>query len=206
MALFKSGKYLEAFKVFEKVSFGMCSNNPKLWYYMGLCSLNLNKQLYEENNTSQSDLYHQKIGYSLPHYVRQSQNQKHKRFELVPKGDQVSVMENLMMDFETNKLEDSKKAYLDAHKKFNQEQLQGITKTALKKYEKTTIQAWAHINSSSGNSLQLESAIMYMQNALSQVESQIKNEVRYSINFKQVASQQITQMEYTQLIFQDEVK
>lgn len=52
------------------MSFGVCSNNPKLWYYMALCTLHLNKQLYEENNTSQSDLYHQKIGYSLPHYVR----------------------------------------------------------------------------------------------------------------------------------------
>lgn len=93
-----------------------------------------------------------------------------------------------MQDFESNKLEDSKKAYLEAHKKFNQEQLQGITKTALKKYEKTTTQAWAHINSSSGTSLQLDSAIMYMQNVLSQIESQVTNETRYSLHFRQVAS------------------
>lgn len=43
LALYKSGKYKEAFKCFEKVSYGVCSNNPKLWYYMSLCTLNLNK-------------------------------------------------------------------------------------------------------------------------------------------------------------------
>lgn len=71
----------------------------------------------------------------------------------------------------------------------------------MKKYDKTMIQAWAHINSSSGTSLQLESAIMYMQNVLSQIENQITNETRYSLHFRTVATHQITQMEYTQLIF-----
>jgi len=94
--------------------------------------------LYANHNVGQSDLYHTKIGYSLPHYVRQSQNQKQKRFELVPKGDQISVMEGLMQDFEVNKMEESKRSFLEAHKKFNHDHLQGITKTALKKYEKTT--------------------------------------------------------------------
>ena len=46
LALFKSGKLLEAFKCFEKVSLGICGHNPKLWFYMGLCSLSLNKQTY----------------------------------------------------------------------------------------------------------------------------------------------------------------
>lgn len=51
-------------------------------------------------------------------------------------------MENLIQEFENGQLEESKRAFLEAHKKFNQEQLQGMTKSALKKYEKTTIQAW----------------------------------------------------------------
>ena len=123
LALYKSGKYYEAFKCFEKVSLGVCNNNPKLWYYMSLCTLKINKEMYQKNNTSQSDLYHTKIGYSLPHYVRQSQNQKHKRFEIVPKGDQMSVMEGLMQDFELNKLEESKRSFLEAHKKFNHDNL-----------------------------------------------------------------------------------
>lgn len=48
-------------------------------------------------------------------------------------------MEGLMQDFELNKLEESKRTFLEAHKKFNHDNLQGITKTALKKYEKTTM-------------------------------------------------------------------
>lgn len=52
LALYKSGKYYEAFKCFERVSLGVCNNNPKLWYYMSLCTLRLNKQMYENNNTS----------------------------------------------------------------------------------------------------------------------------------------------------------
>ena len=46
LALYKSGKYLEAFKCFERVSIGVISQNPKLWYYMSLCALNINKSLY----------------------------------------------------------------------------------------------------------------------------------------------------------------
>jgi len=47
---------------------------------------------------------------------------------------------------------------------------------------------------------------MYMQNVLSQIENQINNEIRYTLHFRGVATQQITLMEYTHLIFQDEVK
>ena len=63
LALYKIGKYYEAFKCFEKVSMGVISQNPKLWYYMGLCSLNLNKDLYTKNMQSQSEVYHEKLGY-----------------------------------------------------------------------------------------------------------------------------------------------
>ena len=76
-------------------------------------------------------------------------------------------MENIMKDFEHAKMEEHKKMYLDAQKKANHEVLQSLTKTALKKYEKNTMNGWQLINSSSGQSLSLDSAIMYMQNVLS---------------------------------------
>ena len=63
LALYRSGKYNEAFKCFEKVSIGVLSQNPKLWYYMSLCSLNINKDLYEKNKDRQSETYHQILGY-----------------------------------------------------------------------------------------------------------------------------------------------
>jgi len=49
LALFKSGKYFEAFRCFEKVSLGVINHNPQLWYYMAQCSLNLNKDIYAKN-------------------------------------------------------------------------------------------------------------------------------------------------------------
>jgi Tfp pilus assembly protein PilF len=52
LALFKQTKYFEAFKCFEKVSLGPVSQNPKLWFYMGLCVLRLNQKLNKENPIS----------------------------------------------------------------------------------------------------------------------------------------------------------
>ena len=63
LALFKSEKYYEAFKCFEKVSLGVLKQNPKLWYYMSLCSLKINKNLYTRENEAQSEVYHTKLGY-----------------------------------------------------------------------------------------------------------------------------------------------
>ena len=65
VALYKSGKYYEAFKCLEKVSLGVISQNPKLWYYMSLCALNLNKQLFAKNQklTYESDVYYKKLGF-----------------------------------------------------------------------------------------------------------------------------------------------
>lgn len=91
LAFFKSGKFYEAFQCFEKVSQGVISQNPKLWYYMSLSALNLNKKLYSlsEETRPESEIYHSKLGYQIPQYVKQVENQKHKRFLLAPKGDPV---------------------------------------------------------------------------------------------------------------------
>lgn len=70
LALFKSEKYYEAFKCFEKVSLGVLKQNPKLWYYMGLCALKLNKQLYCSNSTAESNVFHSKMGYTTPNYEK----------------------------------------------------------------------------------------------------------------------------------------
>lgn len=57
-----------------------------------------------------------------------------------------------------------------------------------------------------GQSLSIDSAIMYFQNALSMVERKINSEVRYALNFKRTVFEQIIAMEHTQLVFNDEVK
>ena len=70
LALFKSGKFFEAFKAFEKVSLGPVSQNPKLWFYMGLSSLKLNESLSRQSMGQQreSDVYVNKIGFSGVNY------------------------------------------------------------------------------------------------------------------------------------------
>ena len=49
LALFKEKKYLQAFKNFEKASNSL-RGNPKLWYYLGLSVLHLNKQFEQSLN------------------------------------------------------------------------------------------------------------------------------------------------------------
>ena len=94
LGLFKSKKYYQAYKCFERVSLGVCAQNPKLWYHMGLCAIELNKEQQEKDNASsralQSDVYAEKLGYGLPNYVRRHDQQKLKRFILAPRGDQVT--------------------------------------------------------------------------------------------------------------------
>ena len=63
LALFKSGKHYEAFKCFEKVSLGLLKQNPKLWYYMSLCCLKLNKDLFQQTSEAQSTTFQSKLGY-----------------------------------------------------------------------------------------------------------------------------------------------
>jgi hypothetical protein len=48
-------------------------------------------------------------------------------------------MEEKTKEFELAKIEESKKQFMDAHKKINHEQIQQMTKTALKKHEKVTL-------------------------------------------------------------------
>ena len=49
LALYKEKKYLQAFKNFEKASCAL-RGNPKLWYYLGLSVLHLNKQVEQSMN------------------------------------------------------------------------------------------------------------------------------------------------------------
>ena len=43
---------------------------------MSLCALNINRDIYQKHFKSESDVYHQKIGYSFPHYVLENDKKK----------------------------------------------------------------------------------------------------------------------------------
>ena len=118
LALFKSEKYYEAFKCFEKVSLGVLKQNPKLWFYMGLCGLKINQQLYRQSDDSQSDVFAYKLGYSAPNFAKQPVQQE-KRLLLAPKGDPIAKMEQVTKDFEQNNIKEQKKFFVDIQKQIN---------------------------------------------------------------------------------------
>ena len=131
LALYKSQKYYEAFKCFEKVSLGAMKQNPKLWYYMGLCAISLNKELYLQSDKAESDVYHHQLGYDEPPQFDKKQQGKRltKRFLLAPQGDPISKMENLIKDFEQTKIKEQKKSFVDVQKQLNQDQMHQLSKT-----------------------------------------------------------------------------
>ena len=76
---------------------------PKLWYYMGLCVINLNKQKYHDNvkGSYESDVYFKKHSFENEiQYGKNTGRQSLKRFQLAENGDQLSKMNKLMRDYE----------------------------------------------------------------------------------------------------------
>ena len=50
--MFKQRNYIQAFKNFEKASNSL-RGNPKLWYYLGLSVLHLNKEMEQQQNAQE---------------------------------------------------------------------------------------------------------------------------------------------------------
>lgn len=147
---------------------------------------------------SHSEVFHQKLGYSIPTYAKQSDSLKHKRFLLAAKGDPIQKMEQITKDFEASITEEQKKQYVETQKRVNHDKIQEMSKTQQKKNEKSIQQSWSQTNSTLGQNLSLDNAIMYMQNVLSVIEHKISNEVRYSLHFKQVVSTQMRKLDISQ--------
>ena len=83
---------------------------------MSLSALNLNKKLYSlsEDTRPASEIYQSKLGYQIPQYVKQMENQRHKRFILAPKGDPIQKMDLVVREHEQSIMEDLKKNYLES--------------------------------------------------------------------------------------------
>ena len=92
---------------------------------MSLCALNINKSLYSqsEETMSHSEVFHQKLGYSIPTYSKQSDSLKHKRFLLAAKGDPIQKMEQITKDFEALITEEQKKQYVETQKRVNHDKI-----------------------------------------------------------------------------------
>lgn len=69
ISLYKDGNTIEkldnAFHCFEKTSNAL-KGNPKLWYYMALTVIKMNRQLRESlpYNNAESDVFNDKFGYT----------------------------------------------------------------------------------------------------------------------------------------------
>ena len=98
-------------------------------------------------------------------------------------------MESLVKEHELTGIEGAKREFMEAYKRQNADTIEKMTKSAFKKHEKVILTNWQQTNSVLGQSLSLDNAIMYMQNALSKIELKINSEVRYALHFKQVAAQ-----------------
>ena len=72
LALFKDKKYLQAFRNFEKAS-NQLKGNPKLWYYLGLSVMHLNKEIEQTiNKKRESETFREKYGFKAPNFEKQS--------------------------------------------------------------------------------------------------------------------------------------
>lgn len=112
-------------------------------------------------------------------------------------------MDSVVQEFERQKNEEQKKAFLTAFKTINQEYKE-LSNNKKKQHQNATMQSWQQLNPD--KNLSLDNAIMYMQNVLSCVEHKIQNELRYSVHFKQVVSTQIHKLDLIQQIIHEESK
>ena len=115
-------------------------------------------------------------------------------------------MEQVTKDFEQQNIKEQKKFFVDIQKQINHDYIQSISKTKQKKFENNALQSYGQTNSTLGISLSLDNAIMYMQNVLSVIEHKIQNEIRYSLNFKQIVAGQIAKLDLTQQVFYEDLK
>lgn len=110
IALYKDGntvdKLDQAFRCFEKVSNAL-KNNPKLWYYMALTVIKINKQIQEALSVKSqqcSDIFSNKFGYQSSGQFEFQKTETQgtlKRLQLVPKGDKLTVLYQAMQERET---------------------------------------------------------------------------------------------------------
>eukprot|EP00347_Sterkiella_histriomuscorum_P018969 403343469 len=190
IALFKVGKFEEAFRSFEKASHSL-RHHPRLWYYMGQASLSLNQQLYQESLSSQyqSDVFYKAMGFGEPSYTKVNSQQQHKRFILTQTGDSLQNLESAMTSHDQTQFEKLKQQQQEILKSQSQGYIQKQTKAQQKKEKLAQQQKQNQINMPP-ESMSLQSAIMYFQNALIGIEEHKQNEINYSLYIRFLLRQQ----------------
>jgi hypothetical protein len=86
---------------------------------MSICALKLNKELYKRSEDSQSDVFNSKLGYETPSFERKYDQKQAKRFLLEQREEGIMKMEQVVRDFEQNKIKEQKKFFVDHQKQLN---------------------------------------------------------------------------------------
>lgn len=164
LALYKEKKYMQAFRNFEKASNAL-RGNPKLWYYLGLSVMNLNKQVEQSLNAKEHlGTFSHAYGSRAPEFEKGCTYNHLNRFQLAPPGDNLQRLQAALNEHETEYLNKVQKQQAEIIKNMKQS-TENISKAKIKRQEKLVQTAWQQANIPKG-SLQLENAIMYLQNVL----------------------------------------
>ena len=116
------------------------------------------------------------------------------RMQLAPNGDNLQRLQNVVADNENEYLARLQKTQAEIIKNLKSSSTENISKAKIKRQEKLVQTAWQQANIPKG-SMQLENAIMYLQNVLVTIQNEISNEQRYTLLYKFVAKAHIHQMQ-----------
>lgn len=162
LACYKDRKYEQAFRLFEKVSHAQKSN-PQLWYYMGLSVMHFNLQKQSaQARASETDTYTHKGGYTVEFELKNQGTLK--RLQMAPKGDQLSILSQLVSASEQEYTDRLKATQTEITKNRLKQIASNMSKAQLKKQEKAAQQAW-QVTNCPKDAMQLSAALQYFMNA-----------------------------------------
>jgi len=88
--------------------------NPKLWYYLGLSVMRMNKEIEQTiNKDRESDTYRAKYDFKAPNFEKESGICQLKRFQLAPQGDSIIELHRLVAEKENDYLQKLSRSQAD---------------------------------------------------------------------------------------------
>jgi len=115
------------------------------------------------------------------------------RFQLAPQGDNLQKLQGAIVEQENEYLSKLQKTQAEIVKNMKPP-TENISKAKIKRQEKLVQTAWQQANMPK-NSMQLDNAIMYLQNVLVTIQNEISNEQRYTLLYKFIAKAHIHHMQ-----------
>ena len=133
---------MQAFRNFEKASNAL-RGNPKLWYYLGLSVLHINKEMEQSLNhaQAQSGTFNKAYGQQELSFDRKSTFNHLNRFQLAPSGDNLQKLQQAISEQESDYLGRLQKMQAEIIKNMKPS-TENISKAKIKRQEKLVQTAW----------------------------------------------------------------